>query len=142
MTAKKAKAKSPAVPRGIRNNNPGNIEITGDVWVGQVANGREKRYVTFSDPLYGIRAIYRVLYSYSRRGVYRLDEIIATWAPNTENNTTAYINHVAERLAVAPDAQMTRDWWPALAAAITLHENGQNPYLDELFAQALEISGV
>ncbi|TMO20470.1 structural protein P5, partial [Pseudoalteromonas sp. S4492] len=55
-------------------------------------------------------------------------EIINTWAPPHENNTTAYINSVASKLGVEPETRISRQEYPELIAAIILHENGRQPY--------------
>ena len=34
--------------RGLRNNNPGNIDKTGEVWEGQELPGSDERFCTFS----------------------------------------------------------------------------------------------
>lgn len=39
-------------PRGIRNNNPGNLD-KGSPWQGLVANPDEPRFCTFKDPVWG-----------------------------------------------------------------------------------------
>lgn len=53
------------LPRGIRNNNPGNLEW-GDPWQGLDPDGQaqDKRFVVFKDPAMGIRAIARTLITY------------------------------------------------------------------------------
>ena len=48
-------------PRGIRNNNPGNI-VAGDKWLGRT--GTDGRFVKFKSAEYGLRAIGRVINTY------------------------------------------------------------------------------
>lgn len=79
-----------SLPRGIRNNNPGNIRH-GDNWVGMADTQKDKSFVTFVDAKYGIRAMVKVFRSYRNRGVVTLGGIISTWAPSNENDTEAYI---------------------------------------------------
>lgn len=51
--------------RGIRNNNPGNLEYSkSNPWVGQ--NGDDGRFAKFETPEHGIRALGRNLMSYQR----------------------------------------------------------------------------
>ncbi|WP_419536178.1 structural protein [Endozoicomonas sp.] len=114
-------------PRGIRNHNPGNIRH-GDNWQGMADNQRDPSFITFIQPEYGIRAMARILKSYKRRGVDTVAEIIATWAPPIENDTHAYINHVAHKLNVHPDTPIEQGRYPELIAAIIHHENGVQPY--------------
>ncbi|WP_120513127.1 virion protein [Photobacterium salinisoli] len=91
------------VPRGIRNNNPLNIEYNkANDWKGQT--GSDGRFAIFSNPAYGFRAGARVLRSYQRRGIVRLNDIISTFAPANENNTALYIEHVSQWTGFAPDS--------------------------------------
>ncbi|HCQ3021998.1 TPA: hypothetical protein OHP99_004980, partial [Escherichia coli] len=50
-------------PRGIRNNNPGNLD-KGSPWQGLAANPDEPRFCTFKDPVWGIRALAVTLITY------------------------------------------------------------------------------
>ncbi len=107
-------------PRGLRNNNPGNIrETTGSLWNGQT--GTDGQFAIFGmnyQALYGIDTV---------RG------LINRWAPPNENDTGAYVGHVAESLGVHPDQTIeVAEHLPGLVAVITRHENGVQPYSDEL----------
>ena len=126
-TAEKAAAATGLIqPRGIRNNNPGNIRWDGVTqWRGMVA-ADPAGFVIFDTPENGIRAMSRILDSYGRRGVNTLESIINTWAPPTENNSGAYIDHLASVLGVMP-ADTVQDR-TGLIAGIIKHENGQQPY--------------
>ncbi len=113
-------------PRGIRNNNPGNIRRTNTQWRGIREIQSDNAFVQFNSPEYGHRAMARVLRSYERRGLVTVRDIISTYAPATENKTEAYIDFVAKRLGVSPDAQLDLDVIMFdLIKAITVFENGQ-----------------
>lgn len=130
-------------PRGIRNNNPLNLREPpsgGDQWVGERATDDDPAFEEFEHPKWGIRAAARVLASYQRRGVVTLRGIIETWAPRTENATGAYLAHVASRLRLDPDAPIGTDRWPELLAAMTLHENGVQPYPRALFHEGVRLA--
>lgn len=117
--------------RGIRNHNPGNIRLkAGTTWVGQVppAQQTDPDFVQFSSPVYGIRAMARILQNYAARGLTSVSSIISTWAPPGENDTLAYIRSVASRLNLAPDVPIPSHLQADLIAAIIQHENGQQPY--------------
>lgn len=120
-------------PRGIRNNNPGNIN-KGIGFQGEVA-GNDSRFATFASPELGIRALTKNLMTYDKKyGLNTVQGIINRWAPPNENNTGAYVNVVAKALGVNPTDKLNmRD--PAvmakLASSIIQHENGQNPYTVE-----------
>ena len=113
-------------PRGIRNNNPGNIRWDGTTnWRGMVA-ADPAGFVIFDTPEHGIRAMARILNSYEGRGVITLAQIVNTWAPPMENNTGAYVTHLARLLNIAPNDRVNDR--AGLIAGIIKHENGQQPY--------------
>ncbi|QHJ76725.1 MAG: hypothetical protein [Bacteriophage sp.] len=133
-------------PRGIRNNNPGNIRW-GDDWRGLVpyAQRTDKSFCQFTAPEYGIRAMIIILRNYQRkRGLKTVADIINRWAPPVENNTLAYINSVAKSVGVKPDQAIdvmdSRVMIPLLEAIIT-HENGVQPYGFDVFVKAIDLAG-
>jgi hypothetical protein len=115
-------------PRGIRNNNPGNIRHSATNWQGQSDSQTDADFLQFVSPEYGIRAIDKILSSYARRGLITLQDIISTWAPPSENDTQSYIAAVADATGMQPGDTVTIDLRPALIAAIIQHENGAQPY--------------
>lgn len=115
-------------PRGIRNNNPGNIRHSTTTWQGQSESQTDTDFVQFVSAEYGIRAIDKILSSYAKRGLITLQDIISTWAPPSENDTQTYIADVADATGLQPDDAITIDLRPALIAAIIQHENGTQPY--------------
>ncbi|PJD72443.1 hypothetical protein B9Q32_05550 [Enterobacter kobei] len=123
--------------RGIRNNNPGNLEFSKtNPWVGQT--GDDGRFAKFETPEHGIRALGRNLLSYQRQGIDTVSGIINRWAPPSDNNNTdAYIQAVCAQLGVTADQQLDAsnpDTLKALCAAIIQHENGSQPYSDQQLA--------
>lgn len=117
--------------RGIRNNNPGNLEASSsNPWVGQT--GSDGRFAKFETPEHGIRALGRNLISYQRQGIDTIGEIINRWAPPSDNNdTAAYIKAVCAQLGVTANQPLDAsnpDTLQALCAAIIKHENGTQPY--------------
>lgn len=129
--------------RGIRNNNPGNIDHhPANNWKGQLAhdNAIESRFCRFSAPEYGIRAIIALLRNYQRKyGLNTVAGLISRWAPSNENNTGAYVSGVSKALGVAPDDAVSlsdKDTAIRLAKAIIRHENGSQPYPDAVFEKA------
>lgn len=117
-------------PRGIRNNNPGNIRHSGSQWQGMAPVQTDPDFVQFVSPEYGIRALSKILQNYSSRyGINTVRGIISRYAPASENNTDAYANAVARALGVTPDQTISvQQHLTALAEAIIKHENGQQPY--------------
>lgn len=83
-------------PRGIRNNNPGNIRRNGDPWQGLAKDQADREFFTFQSAVYGIRALARLLITYQDKyGLCTIEGIITRWAPAIENNTASYIQAVA-----------------------------------------------
>lgn len=125
-------------PRGIRNHNPGNIE-KGANWQGLATDqSQDDRFAVFASPVWGIRALTKVLLTYrDRYGIRTPADIIARWAPEFENNTEAYINAVASAAGIQPTDPVTDDELPAVVAAIIHHENGVNPYPDDLILEGI-----
>ncbi|WP_053062459.1 hypothetical protein, partial [Photobacterium aquae] len=81
-------------PRGIRNNNPLNIEFsTRNNWRGQV--GSDGRFSIFEDDKWGFRAGARILRSYQKRGINTIHSIVHTFAPSHENNSDHYADMVS-----------------------------------------------
>lgn len=140
---------SESLPRGIRNNNPGNIDYNkANAWQGQlgIEQGVSKpRFARFDSPENGIRAIGKLLRTYqNKHGLKTLEQIIGRWAPSHENNTSSYAAAVAKRLSVKPSDPVnvnTIAILRPLVEAIIRHENGMNPYrngeIDEGVRRAL-----
>ncbi len=113
------------LPRGIRNNNPGNIKRNAIAWEGMRAVQSDAEFVQFESPEYGFRAMARILRTYESRGIVTVRDIISTYAPAEENSTANYINFVAGRLNVAPDAELDFDAQLLdLIKAMAIFENG------------------
>lgn len=114
--------------RSERNNNPGNIRLTGDRWRGQVLPPPDRGFVTFREPKWGYRALFVVLEGYMlRHGLRTIRGIIGRYAPPTENSTRSYIRSVCRATGWGPDdpldpcGRVMQD----LARAITLVESGK-----------------
>ena len=120
--------------RGIRNNNPGNIEFNdSNSWQGQT--GSDGRFAKFETPEHGIRALGRNLLSYGKQGYDTPAEIIGRWAPpgkdGKENDTQAYIKSVCAQLGVTAGQPLdltNADTLANLCNAIMKQENGKVPY--------------
>ncbi len=124
LPSENSAGRSPHAPRGIRNNNPGNIKS------GQFANqhgatGTDGDFATFASMQDGIRASIALLHSYASRGYDTIRSIVSRWAPGNENNTAAYIADVTKRLGISADQHLSGDQLDAVAPAIFGHENGR-----------------
>lgn len=140
------------VTRGVRNNNPGNID-RGQNWQGLATKAEmtseqrlETRFCVFKAPEWGIRALAKLLQTYqSKYGLRTVRGIINRWAPTSENNTGAYVAAVARAVGVAPDAQIDVTDYPtalAIVEAIIAHENAGYRYPLAVVNKGLELAGV
>jgi hypothetical protein len=128
-------AQSASAPKGIRNNNAGNLRFAGQA--GAVNDGTG--FARFSSAFDGLRAMARQLLLYGQRGINTVSSIISKWAPAGENNTAAYIEAISRAIGVAPDAVLNLsnpEVLSALMGGIVQHENGRNPYAREVIGQA------
>lgn len=128
--------------RGLRNNNPGNIRLSNDAWQGLAAEQTDSAFFQFVSPVYGIRAMAKIIDSYKRRGVVSVDQIISTWAPPSENNTQSYINSVYSQTGWPQGFIPVKEEgdYIALIEAIIKHENGLNPYDRDTVAEGIALS--
>jgi hypothetical protein len=125
------------LPRGVRLNNPGNIEH-GDPWQGLAPDQPDATFCNFLTPPWGFRAMAQTLATYQDR--YKLNTIagiIARWAPPEDHNDTpAYIAAVCAATRFAADEQLNmHDYNDAykVIRAITEHEQGS---FDQYFTKA------
>ncbi|WP_256119878.1 lytic transglycosylase domain-containing protein [Escherichia coli] len=121
-------------PRGIRNNNPGNLRAARN------ASGTDGAFVTFNSPDDGLSALARQLRLYGSRGVNTVEGIIGKYAPPTENNTAAYIRSVSDMTGFSADQKLDLDNPSVLAKlipAIIRHENGVQPYSTSLIFKSV-----
>lgn len=130
------------LPRGIRNNNPGNIRH-GANWQGLNPNGKkiDPYFCVFQTPVSGIRALAKVLINYKKLyGLNTVRQIISRYAPPNENQTTAYVQSVARQLGVLPDVVINieeRGVLTVFVKAVIRMENGIQPYSDETIQQGI-----
>jgi hypothetical protein len=129
--------------RGVRNNNPGNLDYNPKIkWQGLAANpleeapasGRPPRFARFKSPVYGIRAIAVTLITYADKyGINTVQKAINRWAPPNENDTGAYAKHVAKKLGVGVNEIVDfHDYFVlrAMVETIIEHENGLKSFLE------------
>lgn len=131
--------------RGIRNNNPGNIR-KGEAWQGLAAKQTDEAFCVFRSAEYGIRALVKVLLTYEKKyGLNTVRKIISRYAPESENDTGAYVASVAGQLGVSADEVIeleNRAVMLVLIKAIIRHENGEQPYDNETLVKGIDMAGV
>lgn len=133
---------SASAPRGIRNNNPGNLRH-GPSWQGLTQVQTDPDFAQFDTPENGLRALARTLHTYQTdHHLQTVEEIINRWAPSSENATPSYVQHVARYMNVGPRQQIqdfgNNEQTQALIQAIIVHENGRNPYSNEQIANGIQ----
>lgn len=133
--------KSGKVTRGIRNNNPGNLDYV-PMWAKQGATretGNNGRFAAFATPEEGLRALAVQLKRYANAGEDSVYKIIKKYAPETENNTIAYMNAVARRMGTGINTRLNMSD-PAIMQKIMNEiirfENGYNPYSNDMMNEA------
>lgn len=137
QTAAASTAPAANAPRGIRNNNPLNIEAGSFTQGLPGFAGSDGRFAKFDTPENGLAAAHKLLDIYDQKhGLNTVAGIIGRWAPSADgNNVSAYAADVAGRLGIDPNAPIPKEMRPALVAAMAQHENGvpvpgadQSPY--------------
>ena len=119
-----------SLPRGLRNNNPGNIEDGPFAKSLPGYAGTDARFAKFASIDDGVNAQSNLLAKYGQRGINTVSGVVNRWAPPAENGdaTNNYAGFVAKKLGVAPDAPIdlndpsTRQ---RLAYAMGEFENGR-----------------
>ncbi len=126
------------LPRGYRNNNPGNIRINGDLFQGEIRPSKDKSFKQFETMAYGYRAIFRILRNYYNN--YNLDTIrkmIGRWAPENENDTDAYIKAVSDYSGIPADDPVNindREQMIRIVAGMSRVENGREAEMSDVIA--------
>nr|WP_093465566.1 structural protein P5 [Pseudomonas sp. NFR16] len=129
--------------RGVRNNNPGNIDYNPrNQWLGQLDPDPaiEKRFARFDTAENGIRALAKLILAYRGKdgmpsvggvGIDTVREVINRWAPGVENDTESYIRAVAAGVGAQPNQPIdlrSLQTLIAITTEIIKHENGGVPY--------------
>lgn len=126
------------LPRGLRNNNPGNIRINSEDFIGEVKPSQDSAFKQFKTPAYGYRAIFVILTTYiNRHGLNTISKIITRWAPPNENDTQKYINLVSSRTGIASNTPIDLndgDKIIKIVEAISFMENGVPGVMTDILA--------
>lgn len=118
-------AGDPNAPRGIRNNNPLNLEFRPGQPGVTGSDGRFGRYQSMEDGLFaGAQQVLR----WVDRGDTTLTALISRWAPPSENNTAAYVQRVARDTglsATGPINWRDPNVLGSILQSMAHHENGR-----------------
>ena len=119
--------------RGIRNNNPLNIRNSSDSWRGKV--GDDGAFVRFDSMNNGLRAAFKNLKTYfTKHKINTVGGIVNRWAPPVENNTSAYVQFVAEKTGYDINQELNFDFntISPIVSAMAQMESNYHPSLSEL----------
>ena len=129
--------------RGIRNNNPGNIRLSADPWLGLATSQNDPDFFQFVSAKYGIRAMFKILINYKRiHSINTIEGIINRWAPSIENDTLSYIKQVERDTGITGGTFINIEDKAALLAitkAMIKHENGINIYSADTYENAYRL---
>lgn len=136
-------------PRGIRNNNPGNLR-PGSQWRGLASPSIDSgNFLVFLSPMWGIRALTMNLLNQQRKyGLNTVRKIITKYAPPSENDTARYIDLVCRATNLRPDEgiDLAANYGTLynFVEEIIRHENGQQPYSEAQLREGIDagLSGV
>lgn len=134
------------LPRGMRNNNPGNIVIAGNDWRGKVpvAQNTDKKFEQFETYQYGIRAMIVLLKNYiDRYGLKTLSSIITRWCSGG-CDLNVYMQVMTQVTGYTANQPLTanRETLKRLVRGIAQVEQGQDGselIIDNVFNRAWEL---
>ena len=125
------------LPRGLRNNNPGNTILNDDLFQGEIRPSKDKSFKQFTTMAYGYRAMFKILSNYFKN--YKLDTIrkmITRWAPPEDNNhTEAYIKTVSGYAGIPADDPINinnREQMIRIVAGMSRVENGRDAEMSDI----------
>lgn len=127
------------IPRGIRNNNAGNIKRTSEKWQGMSAVQTDPVFINFDAPIWGIRAIAKVLRNYERKhNIDNVHDLVKRWSATDQS---AYSRNMARALGVGEREKIKiSDNLTTIINCIIKQENGYNPYDQNMIAQAITMA--
>lgn len=136
------RAQSSNAPRGIRNNNPGNLNYAKQSGATK-ESGPNGRFAVFNSMTEGVSALYKQIQLYFQRGTDTISEIVNKYAPASDNNNVmAYINSLVkatgkgahESLASSDMSTIFR-----LLKGIISHENGKGYVSDDEIMRGIQV---
>jgi len=118
-----------SIPRGIRNNNVGNLILTNIKWQGKVPNDKntDGKFEQFISMDYGVRAmLIDIKGDIEKDGLNTITKLITKYAPPHENNTKNYITLVSAKTGIGANAVLKtdKDTMIKLGSALSGVENG------------------
>lgn len=113
-------------PRGIRNNNPGNLNFAGQKGATKEP-GPGGRFAVFGTMEEGVAALVNQLKLYAARGIDTIADIVKKYAPAAENDVEAYIKALEKATGKKSNEKLNLNDQATLVPlvdGIIAHENG------------------
>lgn len=136
------KGQSSRSPRGIRNNNPGNLNFVGQAGATKEA-GENGRFAVFGSMTDGIAALYKQIQLYFKRGTDTISEIVNKYAPASDNNNVmAYINSLVKATGKGAHESLANSDMSTifrLLKGIISHENGKGYVSDDEIMRGIQV---
>ena len=104
--------KQGGVTRGIRNNNPGNIEWRGGFAKAHGAVGSDGRFAIFPNMEMGIRAQHALIYGGKNYRNLTLRQMLYRYAGPNENPTLKYLQFITSKTGINPDKKIMKEFTP------------------------------
>ena len=117
-------------PRGIRNNNPGNIKYnSANNWLGKIPGPQNtdpgRTFEQFTDLKYGLRAMLILLKKYYiNDNLKTIKGIINKWDPGSTSSGSGYVPYISDRMDLDPTDLLDLSDLKDLAVHISSFENG------------------
>lgn len=132
--------------RGVKNNNPGNIEKNpNNDWRGKI-KGNDPRFETFRTPEEGISAIPKTLRTYiTKRKLTSVDTMIRRWSATDQDSYVRYVENAMHKAGLPTEITdgVDRDkFLRVMTKAIVQFENAGYEYPSNVMDKAFSIAGI
>ena len=127
VDASKGVSKGGKQTRGVRNNNPGNLEY-GPFAISHGATGSDGRFAIFPTMEMGIQAQQALIFGGKNYKGLTVRQMIHRYAPRSDkNNEEAYVARIASLAGINPDGKTMQEFTPAernaVSNAMFIHES-------------------
>lgn len=130
------------LPRGVRNNNPGNLNYAGQAGATK-ESGENGRFAVFESMRDGISALYKQIQLYFSRGVNTIESVVNKYAPADDNNNVqAYIKQLVGATGKQADEKLSGEDTETvfkLIRGIINHENGKGYVSDQDILSGIQV---
>lgn len=111
-------------PRGIRNNNPGNLKLTNIPWKGKIPNqfNTDGIFEQFENWYYGVRAMWKDISGDILEGKNTIRKLITEYSATDRE---AYIDFVSAFTGIGKDSRLSDIDMYSLLDAMSRFENGR-----------------